>query len=140
MSTRVNYSDITDDDYILNAYMPLFGLQVQQPISNGSILLRFTGAPAVGGRLKYHFWDNLGYAEFADFKVTGDYFMEFFADFCLKIRYGLGLGAFAKWNSLHVKTASQRLSGSTTEPVLWSVNIQSWTVGASLYLGFSSPI
>jgi len=140
MSTRVNYSDITDDDYILNAYMPLFGLQVQQPISNGSILLRFTGAPAVGGQLKYHFWDNLGYAEFANFNVTGDYFMEFFADCCLNIRDGLGLGAFAKWNSLHLKTASQRLSGSTTESVLWAVNIQSWTVGASLYLGFYSPI
>ncbi len=44
-STRVNYSDHSDDDYILNAYLPLIGLQMNQRSCNGSLLVRFMGAP-----------------------------------------------------------------------------------------------
>ncbi|MBI4962449.1 MAG: hypothetical protein HY913_04165 [Desulfomonile tiedjei] len=139
-STRVNYSDNTEDDYILNAYVPLFGLQIRQPFSSGCVLVRFVGSPWVGGRLKYHYWDRLGFAEFGDFDVRRGTFMEFFMDYSVKTKGNLSLGGFAKWNALHVKTAEASLSGSTTDPVAWSVNIRSWTVGGTVSLGFSSPL
>jgi len=139
-SIRVDYSDNTSDDYILNAYIPLFGMQICQRASSGSLLLRAVGTPWVGGRLKYNFWDRLGYDEFGDFGVSSGDFLEIFADYSLKFRGDLSLGGFVKWNSLHVKTAERSLSGLNAEPVSWSVNIKSWTIGASLSLGFSTPL
>ena len=138
-STRVKYSDNTDDDYILNAYLPLIGMQLNKRFSDCSMLLRCVGSPWVGGRLKYHFWDNLGYAEFGDFRVNNGYFLEFFADCSMRIAGALSVGGFAKWNYLHIKSDEQSLSGSTTEPVSWAVDIRSWTFGASLACAFASP-
>jgi hypothetical protein len=139
-STRVEYSDDTRDDYILNAYLPLIGLQIRQQYRNSCMLFRFVGAPLVRGQLRYHFWDGRGYAEFGDFIVTGGSFAEVLADYSLKFGDGLSLGGFVRWNALRVTTDEQSLSGSTTEPVAWVVDIRSWTVGGSLSLGFFSPI
>ena len=139
-STRVKYSDHTDDDYILNAYLPLIGIQVNQPFSSGSMLVRFVGSPVVAGRMRYDFWTHTGYAEFGDFDVSGGSFLEFFGDYFLKVTSDLSVGGFVRWNSLHVKTVERNLSGSTTEPVSWTIDIQSWTLGGTLSLGFSSPI
>jgi hypothetical protein len=138
-STRVNYSDNTEDDYILNVYLPLFGMQLNKRFSNSSLLLRCVGSPWVGGRLKYHFWDNLGFAEFGDFRVNNGYFLELFADCSIRIARDVSAGGFMKWNYLHVKTDEQSLSGSTTEPVSWVVDVRSWTFGASLACAFASP-
>jgi hypothetical protein len=138
-STRVNYSDNTDDDYILNAYLPLIGMQLNKRSSNCSMLLRCVGSPWVGGRLKYHFWDNLGSAEFGDFRVNNGYFLEFFADCSMRIASDLSVGGFAKWNYLRVKTDEQSLSGSTAERVSWAVDVRSWTFGATLSLVFAGP-
>ena len=138
-STRVNYSDNTDDDYILNAYLPLIGMQLNKRSSNCSMLLRCVGSPWVGGRLKYHYWDNLGYAEFGDFRANNGYFLELFADCSMRIAGDLGVGGFVKWNYLHVKTDKQNLSGSTADPVYWVIDVRSWTFGATLSLVFASP-
>jgi hypothetical protein len=139
-STRVNYSDNTVDDYILNAYVPLIGLQIYRSFSTNCLLVRFVGSPIVGGRLRYHFWNRLGYAEFGDFDVRNGYFMEFWANYALKIKGDLNLGGFVKWNALRVETSEQGLSGLTAEPVSWVVDIRSWTLGGTLSLGFSSPL
>ena len=138
-STRVNYSDNTDDDYILNAYLPLIGMQLNKRFSNCSALLRCMGSPWVGGQVKYHFWDNLGYTEFGDFRVNNGYFLELFADCSMRIAGGLSAGGFVKWNYLHIKTDEHNLSGSATDPVYWVVDVRSWTFGANLALAFSSP-
>ncbi|MFH0823747.1 MAG: hypothetical protein V2B18_13440 [Pseudomonadota bacterium] len=134
-STRVSYFDNTDDDYILNAYIPLFGVQLSQRSSYGSLLIRAVGSPWVAGRLKYHFWTRTAYAEFGDFDANSGYYAELFADYSLKITGNVGLGGFLKWNALHLYTAEQNLSGSNTEPISWSVDIKSWTFGASLSVG-----
>ncbi len=139
-STRVNYSDNTTDDYILNSYMPLIGTQVRQRFSNGSMLVRFVCAPVVFGTLKYHFWTGDGFSEFGNFPLnTKSSFWEVFADYRLKLAGDLHVGAFAKWNWLRVRTVNQNLSGSTTESVAWGVDIRSWTVGGDVSLAFSSP-
>jgi hypothetical protein len=140
-STRVDYSDNTSDDYILNSYLPLIGAQINQPFCNGSMLVRFVAAPLVWGQIKYHFWDRLGYAEFGDFRVNSkSSFVEILADYRFKLTGDLQAGAFAKWNSLRVRTDDQNLSGLTTESVSWAVDIRSWTLGAVASFDFSSPL
>ncbi|MEW6531657.1 MAG: hypothetical protein AB1473_12520 [Thermodesulfobacteriota bacterium] len=139
-STRVEYSDDTRDDYVLNAYLPLIGLQIRQQYRNSCMLFRFVGTPLVRGQLRYHSWDGRGYAEFGDFDVSGGSFAELLAEYSLKFSDGLSLGAFVKWNALRANTDVQRLEGLTTDPVSWVVDIRSWTVGGSLSLGFFSPI
>jgi hypothetical protein len=138
-STRVNYSDISYDDYILNAYLPVIGAQVNQRFSTGSLVVRFIGTPVVWGRLKYAFWaPSPLYEEEGDFPVIGgSSFMEFFAEYGAKIRGDLSLGGFVRWNALNVKTSDRPLSGFTNEPVSWNVDIRSWTIGANLCLEFS---
>ncbi len=139
-STRVDYSDNTSDDYILNSYMPIIGAQINQPFSNGSMLVRFVFSPVVWGQMKYHFWDRLGFAEFGDFRVNSNsFFWEILADYRFKLRDNLQVGGFAKWNSLRVRTDDQNLSGSTTESVSWAVDIRSWTFGGVVSLDFSCP-
>jgi hypothetical protein len=72
--------------------------------------------------------------------VKSGYLMEFFADYSFKTGRDLSLGGFVKWNALRVKTSEKSLSGSTTEPVSWIVDIRSWTGGLTLSLGFYSPL
>ncbi|MBI5572842.1 MAG: hypothetical protein HY914_23060 [Desulfomonile tiedjei] len=138
-STRVDYSDNTSDDYIMNEYIPFIGAQVNQPTSLGSVLVRFVGTPLVPGSIRYHFWTNTGFAEFGNFDVSQGYFMELLAEYRLRIACDLSLGGFAKWNALHVQTATRNLAGSVSEPISWVVDIRSWTVGGSVSLGFASP-
>jgi hypothetical protein len=138
-SIRVNYSDNTFDDYVLNAYLPLIGMQLNKRLSNCSMLLRCVGAPWVGGRVNYNFWGDPATVEFGDFRVNRGYFLEFFADCSMRIARDVSAGAFVKWDYLHLTTDEQSLSGSTTEPVSWAVIIRSWTFGANLACAFASP-
>ncbi len=139
-STRVNYSDNTSDDYILNAYLPLVGARMNGRFPNSSLLIRFLGAPWVPGRMKYHFWDRLGFAEFADFRSNSQSsYFEVLADYRFKLRGDTFGGAFVKWNSLKVRTDSRNLSGSTNESVAWAIDIKSWVIGGVVSLDFSSP-
>ncbi len=139
-STRVKYSDNTDDDYILNLYIPLIGAQIHQAFANGELLFRILATPLVPGRLRYHFWDFRGFTEFGDFDVAKGSFIEILSDYRFRISSDLGVGGFVKWNLLHVNTGVWNLSGSVSEPISWTVDIRSWTIGGSLSLGFSSPL
>jgi hypothetical protein len=139
-SIRVAYRDNTDDDYILNAYIPLVGVQVAQKSCNGSLTVRFMGTPVVLGGLKYHFWTGDGYSESGNFAPNNSYFMELFAEYSWCMGNNITAGGFAKWNSLSIKTRESHLAGSTTEPVRWGVGIQSLVVGGSVSVGFSSPL
>jgi hypothetical protein len=139
-STRVRFADDTDDDYILNAYLPLVGVQVAQRSCNGKLLVRFMGAPVAFGKLKYHYWTGTNYSESGDFDLTKSYLVEFFADYQRAVTSNLTAGVFVKWNSLTVKTREQHLSGSSTDPTSWAVGIQSVVIGGSVSVGFSSPL
>jgi len=140
ISTRVNYSDNTSDDYVLNSYLPLIGAQMNKRFSESSILVRFIGTPWVYGTLKYHYWDRLGFAEFGDFRVNSkSSYFEILADYRFKLRRGIRAGGFAKWNWLRVRTDSHDLSGSTSESVAWAVDTKSWVIGGTVSVDFGSP-
>jgi hypothetical protein len=135
-STRVKYSDNTDDDYILNLYLPLIGAQLHQQFAGGELLFRIIGTPLVPGRITYNFWTNTNFSEFGDFDVVRGSFIETLLDYRFRMSSHLDVGGFAKWNMMHVNTRENSLSGSTVESVSWTVDIRSWTVGGSLSLGF----
>jgi hypothetical protein len=139
-STRVDYTDHSDDDYILNAYLPLIGLQMNQRSFNGSLLVRFMGAPVAFGNLKYHYWAADGYSEAGDFGLKNSYLLEFLADYRRAVTGNLTVGGFVKWNSLAVKTTERNLSGSSTDAVSWKVDIKSLVIGGTLSVGFSCPL
>lgn len=140
-STRVDYSDDTSDDYILNAYLPLIGAQLNRRFSDSSLLVRFMGTPLYFGTVKYHFWDRLGYAEFGDFRINSkSTHLEVLADYRFKLQRGIFAGGFVKGNWLRVRTDSRNLSGSINESVAWAVDIKSWTVGGIVSLDFSCPL
>jgi hypothetical protein len=139
-SARVDYSDNTSDDYILNAYLPLIGAQMNQRFSNSSLLIRFLAAPWVPGSVKYHFWDRLGFAELGDFRANSrSSYFEVMADYRLKLRGDIFAGGFVKFNSLRLRTDYRDLSGSTNESVAWAVDIKSWVIGGVVSLDFFSP-
>jgi hypothetical protein len=139
-STRVDYSDSTSDDYILNSYIPLIGTQIYQPFSNGSVLVRVVGTPLVFGTLRYHFWTRDGFSESGDFPLNSkSSFLEVLADYRVKLTGDLRVGCFAKWNWLRVRTNERNLSDSTTESISWGVDIRSWTLGGDISLAFSCP-
>ena len=117
-STRVRYSDNTDDDYILNAYLPLLGIQIGNNFSGGSFLVHFVGAPKVYGQLRYHFWDNQGFAEFGDFGISDGYFMELLVDYSMRFRGNMNIGGFVKGNSFHCKTDRQKPFRTLSRPCL----------------------
>lgn len=138
-SVRVTYSDQTDDDYILNTYLPLVGVQMAERSSNGSLIVRVLGTPVALGSLKYNFWTGTGYAEQGNFTPTNSYFVELFTEYTRSMGGNLAAGIFAKWNALSLNTGTHHLSGSTTEAVSWNVNIRSLVIGGSVSLGFSLP-
>jgi hypothetical protein len=138
-SIRIHFSDSTDDDYVLNTYTPLAGVEYRQQFSTQRILVRIVGSPVIAGSLKYHFWDNLGFSEFGSFPVRNGSFVECTADYSVKMAKRLALGCFVKWNALRVKTAEQALSGSSLDQASWTVDTRAWIVGASASLAFESP-
>ncbi len=137
-STRVNYSDESFDDYILNACIPLIGAQVAHRYAGSSLTVRLLATPVVWGRLRYAYWAPLtSYGESGDFRMNGDCsFVEFFADYSVRLRGKMDLGAFAKWNSLRVNTSDGALTGGSIEQVSWTVATRAWTVGGTLRLSF----
>jgi hypothetical protein len=139
-STRLKYSDNTVDDYILNLYLPLVGAQLKQRSEAAALTVRLLLSPIVPGRIRYCFWDKLGYAEFGDFAANSGYLLEAFADYSFRITSDLDVGGFARWNSVRVKTEERSLSGSAMDPVSWNLDIRSWTIGGMVSLGFSSPL
>lgn len=141
ISTRVNYSDNTSDDYILNAYFPLIGTQMNHRFSDSSLLVRFIGGPLAFGRMKYHYWDRLGFAEFGNFPVNSkSTYFEILADYRFKLRRAILAGGFVKWNWLRVRTDSNNLSGLTTESVAWSIDQKSWVIGGTFSVDFACPL
>ncbi|AFM25519.1 hypothetical protein [Desulfomonile tiedjei] len=135
-STRLKYSDNTDDDYVLNLYLPLIGAQLHQQFAGGELLFRIIGTPLVPGRVRYNFWTSTNFSEFGDFDVARGSFVETLLDYRFRMASNLNLGGFVRWNMMHVNTRENSLSGSTTESISWTVDIRSWTVGGSLSLGF----
>jgi hypothetical protein len=140
VSTRVNYSDNSSDDYILNSYMPLIGAQFNQRWPGGSLTFRIVGSPVVRGQMSYNFWDRLGYGESGDFPIKESLFLEILADYQVKLASDVSVGVFGKWNALQVRTDTEQLTGSTTEAVSWTVNLQSWTFGVDTAVYFVSPL
>lgn len=139
-STRVNYNDNTSDDYILNAYLPLVGAQMNQRFSTGSLLIRFLAAPWFPGNMKYQFWDRLGFVELGNFPAgSRSSYLEVLADYRVKLRGDIFAGGFVKFNSLRLRTDYRNLSGSTNESVAWAVDIKSWVIGGVVSLDFFSP-
>lgn len=135
-STRLKYSDDTDDDYILNLYLPLIGAQLHQQFAGGELLFRIIGTPWIPGRMRYHFWTSTNFSEFGDFDVARGSFIEMLLDYRFRMASNLNVGGFVKWNMLHVNTHENSLSGSTAEPISWTVDIRSWTAGGTLSLAF----
>lgn len=139
-STRVDYADNTSDDYILNAYMPIIGALYRNTTPTGAFHVKMLYAPVVWGQMKYNFWDNRGFAEFGDFGINNNsFFAEAFAEYLVKFRPNMNVGAFAKWDALQAKTNKQGLSGMTNESVAWSVNVRAWTFGGTLSMTFTTP-
>ena len=138
INTKVNYNDNTTDDYVLNTYTPLIGVQVNKAFSASSLLVRFVASPLTRGTLKYNFSTQTGFSEYADFDVTDGSFMEFLASYGLKLKRDLTLGAFVKGSSFETTTPVHNLSGSTSEPVSWDVDLRSWTFGGTVSWRFGS--
>ena len=139
-STRIHYNDDTSDDYTLNTYIPLVGVQIAERSCNGTLLVRFMGSPVPFGELTYAFWTGQNYAESASFALSKSHFMELFAEYNRCVGGNLTAGLFVKWNSLSVKTSEGHLAGTGGEPASWNVDIQSLVIGGSICLGFSSPL
>lgn len=138
-STRLLYWDSTPDDYILNAYLPLVGLQVDQQFFAGDLRVRCVGFAAVPGSLKYHYWDG-AYSEFGDFDLGRGYFLDIFTEYSKSLMGDFRVGAFLSWNVVHAQSREELLSGSTHEPISWSADKRSWILGASIALNFVGPL
>lgn len=136
-SMRLLYSDDTYDDYVLDGYIPVVGLQVSDPLLGVGLTMRCLVSPFVPGNFRYHYWDNRGYAEFGSFPFSKGYFLEFLGDYNRKVAGWITMGGFVRWNTLRAQTCEKELQGLSSDPVSWDLNKQVWIVGGTLSLIFS---
>lgn len=135
--TKVDYGDNSRDGYILDSYIPLIGAQFNQRFSASALVFRVVGSPLPWGRMTYHFWEPGRLVEYGEFPFSAkSSFLEFFADYRINCTRDVVLVGFAKWNRQSVQTHEQSLSGDTSEPVSWDVDIRSWTLGADVSVVF----
>jgi hypothetical protein len=138
--TSVHYSDSTDDDYRLNTYAPVLGLQYNQPAAGGLLSVRALGSPRVFGEMYYDFQDHHGFEEYGDFTLRKGYMLECRVQYAHPIRNRWQLGYYAQWATHHMESREVALSGSTMEPVSWTVTHQAWTLGVLASWNFRNPL
>lgn len=130
--TRVRFSDNTDDDYCLNTYAPILGIQLEQPAAGGVLTLGALGSPLLRGQMKYKYQDHTGgFVEYGDFSLRRGHTVECRVQYTRSIGSRWRLGGFVQWATQRVTSEEAALSGNTAEPVSWRVSHQAWTLGAT---------
>jgi len=123
-------------DFTINAYLPYFGVQVDQ----GGIVVRVIGFPAVPGdvRLARTNTDGLSIeSKSASFK-SGQ-FLEVFASYNKKLSRGMEIGGFLTYNYLHGQTKfiTPAEVAIPIEALSVTYNRRYWTMGGSLSWDFN---
>ncbi|MEW6351854.1 MAG: hypothetical protein AB1646_22625 [Thermodesulfobacteriota bacterium] len=138
-------------DVTINSYIPFLGYQLLQDSPRVSRLkLSIIGFPWFLSDMKYH--DTVGgltvlLQDRIEMKklARGKYFLEVQAEYQRNIRSLGAIGLFARWNALHAETnrisISDVLQGTPLSgEYQFGVNRQSWTLGASFSMAFTTPL
>ena len=129
------------DNFVVNAYLPVLGVEAELSSSTTECSVRLLGFPSVPGYFT-HEWHRripLTY-EYSKHGFSDGYFLEVLAQYRKRTLGTVSIGAFARFNVLHASTGqgSNHYNLSNSVPcVAWSFHRQSWTFGGSLAFDFN---
>ncbi len=137
-------------DVTINSYIPFVGYQLlQQSPQVSRMKISIIGFPWFVADMTYH--DTVGgFSALLQDRIElrkvagGKYFLEVQAEYERAIRSRGFLGLFARWNAFHAATTRISISDVLDGTPLvgeyqFGVNRQSWTVGATFGLAFTTP-
>ncbi len=131
----------SNDDFIVNGYMPLVGVQVRQESPAGYISLRVLGFPAVPGNIKFHTWSETStYSQESDQDFSGGHCLEVDAEYGRRISGTVDASLFGRWDLLHATTSVENaLVPAPVRAIRWTVDRRSWTLGMGISCSLSFP-
>ncbi len=131
----------SNDDFIVNAYLPVIGLQSQQPFAYGNIAMRILGSPFAPGSLKFHTWSEVTtYSQESHQEFSDGYLFEIQGEWRKNIFGSMDVSLFGKWDLFRAKTPVDNVL--VPAPVLdisWNMDRKSWTVGARAFYEIGLP-
>lgn len=124
----------SNDDFIVNAYLPVFGVQAHQAFAFGNIAMRVIGSPFAPGSLKFHTWSEVTmYSQESNQDFTHGYLFEIQGEWRKNILGSMDVSLFGKWDLFRAKTlVDNALVPAPVLDISWSMDRKSWTVGASV--------
>lgn len=130
-----------NDDFIVNGYMPLVGVQVRQESPAGHTSLRLLGFPAVPGNIKFHTWSETStYSQESDQDFSGGHCMEVEAEYRRRIFGTVDASLFGRWDLFHATTSVENaLVPAPVRAIRWTMDRKSWTLGMGISCSLSFP-
>ncbi len=131
----------SNDDFIVNGYMPLVGVQVRQESPAGHISLRVLGFPAVPGNIKFHTWSETStYSQESDQDFSGGHCLEVDAEYGRRISGTVDASLFGRWDLLHATTSVENaLVPAPVRAIRWTMDRRSWTLGMGISCSLNFP-
>jgi hypothetical protein len=125
------------DDFVVNAYLPIVGVEVRQGRPENEAMFRLLGFPAVPGTIVFHNWSvNNTDASTSSQSFVRGYYLEALMQYRRHMHKGCNVGAFARWNFMYSATDAQPALSPDGETIRWLFQRKSWTLGIECSLDF----
>ncbi len=130
-----------NDDFIVNCYMPLVGLQVRRASPAGHISLRLLGFTVVPGNLKFHTWsESSTYSQESNQDFSGGHCMEIEAQYSRRVFGTIDASLFGRWDLFHASTSIEdALVPAPVRAIRWTMDRKSWTLGMAISCSLNYP-
>jgi hypothetical protein len=128
-----------NDDFIINGYTPLVGVQVRQKSPAAHMSVRLLGFPAVPGNLKFHTWSETStYSQKSNQDFSRGYCMEVEAKYGRRVFDTVDASLFGRWDLFHATTPVENaLAPAPVQAIRWTMDRKSWTLGMGISCRFS---
>jgi hypothetical protein len=126
------------DDFIVNAFLPLVGVEARRKGSFDISRLRVVGFPFVPGDITFHTWElhrpesSRSYQNF-----SRGYYVEVVTEYAQRIGRHGKFGVFLRWDMMRADTGVTAALQPGSQPIRWIVDRSSWTVGTTINVAFS---
>lgn len=133
-----------EEDLLVNSYLPLIGVQINQKFYLGSLLVRVFGCPFVPGHMKWNYHSSSVFIGTSSHPLNRGHFIEGLGEYTARVGDIALAGVFVRWNNLRAVTSGGsydwRFAGATgTNAQTLTQDRYAWTVGGTVSIDYNLP-
>jgi hypothetical protein len=130
-----------NDDFTMNLFTPIMGLQAQSGVGLSEITIRAMGFPVALGNIKFHTWSEIStYSQTSDQDFNRGYLLEIQAIWNGRVTRSLDFSIYGGWNLFHgVTRVEEALVPAPVADIRWVADRRSWVIGLGISWDLALP-